>query len=74
MIGTKLVSDKESRASMKRKLLLLATIALLQALLAYFVFTQRFPNSGDDYSYLYQARLFATGHLVASRSTNPAGP
>lgn len=47
-----------------RKLLFSATFLLL-ALLIYFVLTQRFPISGDDYSYLYQAKLFASGKLYA---------
>ncbi len=50
---------------MRRKLLLLSTIALLQALVVAYVVIQRFPNSGDEHSYLYQARLFASGQLTA---------
>lgn len=45
--------------------LLVSAIFLLEALLVYFVLTQRYPISGDDYSYLYQARLFASGKLYA---------
>lgn len=49
---------------MKKKLLISA-IFLLEALFVYFVLTQRYPISGDDYSYLYQAKLFASGKLYA---------
>jgi len=45
--------------------LVVSAIFLLQALLVYFVLAQRFPLSGDDYSYLYQAKLFASGKLYA---------
>ena len=45
--------------------LLFSAIFLLQALLVYFVLTQRFPISGDDYSYLYQAKLLASGRVYA---------
>ena len=47
-----------------QKLAASATFLLL-ALFVYFVLTQRFPVSGDDYSYLYQAKLFASGKLYA---------
>lgn len=47
-----------------QKLVVSATF-LLSALLVYFVLTQQFPISGDDYSYLYQAKLFASGKLYA---------
>jgi hypothetical protein len=47
-----------------QKLAVSATFLLL-ALFVYFVLTQRFPMSGDDYSYLYQAKLFASGKLYA---------
>jgi len=42
-----------------------STIFLLAALLVYFVLTQKFPISGDDYAYTYQATLFASGKLYA---------
>jgi hypothetical protein len=45
--------------------LVVSAIFLLQALLVYFVLAQQFPLSGDDYSYLYQAKLFAAGKLYA---------
>lgn len=45
--------------------LLVATVVFVQALLIYHFVAQRFPLSGDDYSYLYQARLFAAGRLYA---------
>lgn len=50
--------------SIKRKLIVSA-IFFIEALFAYFVVTQRYPISGDDYSYLYQAKLFASGKLWA---------
>jgi hypothetical protein len=45
--------------------LLLSAVFLLQALVIYFALTQQFPISGDDYSYMYQAKLFAAGKLYA---------
>src|ERR1700737_1997107 len=45
--------------------LLVSAIFLLEALFVYFVLTQRYPISGDDYSYMYQAKLFASGKLYA---------
>lgn len=50
---------------MKRTILLLSAVSLLQSLFVCFVLEQRFPNSGDEHSYLYQARLFASGRLYA---------
>jgi hypothetical protein len=44
---------------------LVSAIFLLEALFVYFVLTQRYPISGDDYSYMYQAKLFASGKLYA---------
>jgi hypothetical protein len=49
---------------LKRRLLL-SLVSLLQTLLVYNVVAQRFPLSGDDYSYLYQANLFAHGQIAA---------
>jgi hypothetical protein len=40
-------------------------IFLLEALIIAFGLLQRFPPSGDDYSYLYQAKLFASGKIHA---------
>jgi hypothetical protein len=45
--------------------LLVPAIFLLGALFVYFVLTERYPISGDDYSYIYQAKLFASGKLYA---------
>ncbi len=45
--------------------LLASAIFFVAALLVYFVLAQQFPISGDDYSYLYQARLFASGKMYA---------
>jgi hypothetical protein len=50
--------------SVTRKLLVPA-VFFLEALLVYFFLAQQFPPSGDDYSYLYQAKLFASGKLYA---------
>src|SRR5260370_897974 len=47
------------------KKMLVSVIFLLEALFVYFVLTQRYPISGDDYSYTYQAKLFASGKLYA---------
>lgn len=46
--------------------LLVSAIVLVQSLLIYLFVAQRFPLSGDDYSYLYQARLFAAGKFYAT--------
>ena len=55
--------------------LLVSAIFLLEALFVYFVLTQRYPISGDDYSYMYQANLFASGKLYAEDTLyNPALP
>src|SRR5205085_7493720 len=48
-----------------RRILLIAAIFLVEALFVHFLLAQRFPLSGDDYSYLYQAKLFASGKLYA---------
>src|SRR5262249_26669578 len=44
---------------------IISAIFFVEALLVYFVVTQRYPISGDDYSYHYQAKLFAKGKLWA---------
>lgn len=48
--------------------LIVASIVLLQALLIQQWVAQRFPLSADDYSYLYQARLFASGRFYAEHA------
>jgi len=45
-----------------------SAIFLFEALFVYFILVQRYPVSGDDYSYLYQAKLFAAGKLYATDS------
>ena len=50
---------------MKRTILLLSILSLLQSLFVCFVLERQFPNSGDEHSYLYQARLFASARLYA---------
>ena len=58
-----------------RRILLIAAIFLVEALLVHFLLAQRFPLSGDDYSYLYQAKLFASGKLSAEDPIyNPSLP
>jgi hypothetical protein len=48
---------------MKRKILVLSLLSLLQYLLVHFVLIQRFPNSGDEQAFLFQARMFSHGQL-----------
>ena len=48
-----------------RRILLISAIFFVEALLVHFFLAQRSPLSGDDYSYLYQAKLFASGKLYA---------
>ncbi len=48
---------------MKRRILLLSALSLLQFVLVYFVLIQQFPNSGDEASYLFQAKLFSRNQL-----------
>ncbi len=50
---------------MNAQRLLLAACSLLLALFVFFVPNQQFANSADDWSYLYQARLFASGSVFA---------
>src|SRR5579862_4188549 len=50
----------------KRTILLLSLLSLLQSLVVCFILERRFPNSGDEHSYLFQARLFASGRLTAA--------
>ena len=45
--------------------LLFSLVVLVEALFIAFVLAQRSPMSGDDYSYLYQAQLFASGKMYA---------
>ena len=55
--------------------LLFSLLLLFEALLICFAVIQRFPPSGDDYSYLYQAKLFASGKIYAEDSLyDQAGP
>src|SRR5438270_13908345 len=44
---------------------LFSLVLFLEALVIAFALIERFPPSGDDYSYLYQAKLFASGELYA---------
>lgn len=48
---------------MKRKILFLSLLSLLQFLLVHFVLIQGFANSGDEQALLFQGRLFARGQL-----------
>ncbi len=47
------------------KKFLFSLVLFLEALVIAFALMERFPPSGDDYSYLYQAKLFASGELYA---------
>jgi hypothetical protein len=44
---------------------LFSFVLFLEAVVIAFVLMDRFPPSADDYSYLYQAKLFASGELYA---------
>src|SRR5438132_8075692 len=68
--------QSEGRGFMSvRRLLLISAIVFLEALLVHFFLAQRSPLSGDDYSYLYQAKLFASGKLYAEDPIyNPSLP
>jgi len=58
-----------------RRILLISAIFFVEALLVHFFLAQRSPLSGDDYSYLYQAKLFASGKLYAEDPIyNPSLP
>jgi hypothetical protein len=58
-----------------RRILLVSAIFLVEALLIAFALMQQFPPSGDDYSYLYQANLFASGKMYAEDPLyDKAGP
>jgi hypothetical protein len=58
-----------------RGILLVSAIFLVEALLISSALIQRFPPSGDDYSYLYQAKLFASGKMYAEDPLyDKAGP
>jgi hypothetical protein len=59
--GTGAISDHY--LEMKRKILLLSFLSLLQFGLVHFFLIQRFANSGNEQAYLYQARLFSRGQL-----------
>jgi hypothetical protein len=50
-------------ASVRRAIL--ASVLLAESLLAFFLLFRRSPVSGDDYAYLFQAELFASGKLYA---------
>lgn len=60
---------------MNRKIIFLSLLSLLQFVVAHFLLLQHFANSGDEQSYLFQARLFASGKLfVEDPIYNPAHP
>jgi hypothetical protein len=48
---------------MKRKILFLSLLSLLQFLLIHFVLIQGFANSGDEQALLFQGKLIARGQL-----------
>lgn len=45
--------------------ILVAAVVVAQALAIHFGVARQFPLSGDDHSYVYQARLFAAGRVYA---------
>ena len=51
---------------MKRKILFLSLLSLLQFLLVHFVLIQGFANSGDEQAFLFQARLFSSGQFYVA--------
>jgi hypothetical protein len=53
---------------MTRKCLLLSLLFLAEVLLVHFFVLQRFPNSGDEQAYLFQARLYARNQLYVEDS------
>ena len=50
-------------SEIKRRILFLSLLSLLQFVLVHFVLIQQFPNSGDEASYLFQAKLFSRNQL-----------
>lgn len=48
---------------MKSRILLLSLFSLIEFSLVHFFLIQRFPNSGDEAAFLYQARMFSRGQL-----------
>jgi hypothetical protein len=48
---------------MRRRIFFLSVLSLLQYVLVHFALIQQFPNSGDEASYLFQAKLFSQGKL-----------
>ena len=50
-------------ASVRRTIL--ACVLLAECLPVFFLLARRSPVSGDDYAYLFQAELFASGKLYA---------
>jgi hypothetical protein len=48
---------------MNRKCLFLSLFFLAEVILVHFFVLQRFPNSGDEQAYLFQARLYARNQL-----------
>ena len=62
-MGTTTPMANRRLGNMKRTILSLSLLSLLQFILVHFLLLQRFPNSGDEQAYLFQARLFARGQL-----------
>jgi hypothetical protein len=59
-------------ASAWRRAALIVPIVFVAALLVHMYVLQRFPNSGDEYAYLWQATAFSEGRVTAE-SPQPAG-
>lgn len=63
------------RGAPLRRHLVFAALVFVECLLAYFLLAQRSPVSGDDFAFLYQARLFASGRVAtADELFDPAHP
>src|SRR5262249_16028850 len=66
---------QEVKRMLATRMFLVSAIVLAEALALHFFLAHRFPLSGDGYSYLYQAKLFASGKLYAEDPIyDPAQP
>ena len=64
LVPTNVVSIAEPTAW--KRAVLVIPVAFVLALFAHVVIIERFPNSGDEYAYLWQATAFASGHITAA--------
>lgn len=68
-------SDRRGPGAPLRRAVFIAALVFIECLLAYFVLAQRSPVSGDDFAFLYQAQLFASGRVTAvDQLFDPAHP